>query len=64
MKLGELVDAIRRLEDAERDLEESRRVLRYGGNEATMRGKHETIERAEQWLNEVRNENLSEGAKS
>jgi len=58
MKLGELIDAIRRVEEAERYLEDAIRSAMFGGNAETIKAKNETVTSAEWWLNEIRNEDL------
>lgn len=60
MKLGELVDAIRRLEGAERDLADAEQSLLHGGNAETIKAKQESVENAEWWLSEVRDQDLPE----
>ena len=60
MKLGDLIDAIRRVESAERDVVDAQQSWRFGGNAATMKAKTESVERAERLLYEIRNETFPE----
>jgi len=58
MTLGELIDAIRRVEGAELDLNNAKQSVLHGGNEITMKAKHDAVKDAEWWLNHVRDEDL------
>lgn len=56
MKLGELVDNIRRLEEAESWVAQAKTALKHGGNPHTMAAKQETLDMAEAVLESIRDE--------
>lgn len=58
MKLGELVDAIRRVEEAEHELFNARKAVMHGGNEFTMKTKREDVTFCESVLRNIRDEEL------
>lgn len=47
LTLGELVDKIRALEEAEEDVREAERSLSFGGNESIMAGKKRALDTCE-----------------
>lgn len=58
MKLGDLVDGVRRVEDAEKRLHDAQQAVRFGGCESTMQRKHAEVSEAEEAMEDVRNEEL------
>lgn len=58
MKLGDLVDNIRRLEEAEGWVAQAKTALQHGGNARTMAAKQETLESAEAMLDRIRDEDV------
>jgi len=58
MKLGDLVDNIRRLEEAERCVAQAKTALQHGGNAHIMADKQKTLESAEAMLDRIRDEDV------
>jgi hypothetical protein len=54
LNLGQLVDAIREVEAAETRIEDADRAVGHGGNENTMRRKHQEADDARQHLADLR----------
>lgn len=48
----QIVGIVRKYEELEREIEAAKRAIQHGGNEDTMRFKHEALERAERELKE------------
>lgn len=56
MTLGEVIDLIRQVEQAEAEVEQAEVVLGHGGNAATMQGKTEIFQDAKRYLKHLRDE--------
>lgn len=60
MRLGDLVDKIRQLEQAEHDLDKARLSLDRGGSPETMARKRELVEFYEREVDRLRGEEIDE----
>lgn len=58
MKLGELYDNLKRLEDADKAVEQALQALMFGGNTNTMQTKRDWLRECQVTLQSIRDEEL------
>lgn len=56
--LGDLVDAIRAVDEAESDVLDAERAIEHGGNESTMAGKFATLSAKQRYVTYLREQKV------